>query len=226
MDPGSLADQPIRDDRDLLRRHGPALLRAAAQAIEFGLKHGRVPKVSLGKLPPELKQHRATFVTLTQRGRLRGCVGTVSPRRPLIADATANGYAAAFRDPRFPSLTSDEYDQTAVSLTLLGHESELSFVDEADLLSQLVAQRDGLVIADQGKRAVFLPQVWKNIPSPAEFLRELKLKAGWASEYWSPTLKAWRFSALSVYSRSAETSSVNVEEDADAPDARDARDAL
>jgi hypothetical protein len=216
MGPGSLADQPIRNDRELLRRHGAALLQAAGRAIEFGLEHGRAPKVSLGELPPELRQQRATFVTLTRDNRLRGCVGALSPRRPLIADATANGYAAAFRDPRFPALTRGEYDQTSLSLTLLGQASELSFADEADLLNQLVPQRDGLIIADQGKRAVFLPQVWRNLPDPAAFLRELKLKAGWTAEYWSPTLKAWRFSALSVYPRGTNTSSVNVKEDADA----------
>ena len=216
MDPGSLADQPINNDRDLLSCHGAALLRAAAHAIEFGLEHGRAPKVSLGKLPAALRQNRATFVTLTRRNRLRGCVGTVSPCRPLIADATANGYAAEFRDPRFPSLTPKERDQISLSLTLLGREAELSFSDEADLLNQLVPRHDGLIIADQGKRAVFLPQVWKNLSDPAEFLRELKLKAGWDSEYWSSTLRAWRFSALSVYPRSAATTSVNVKEDADA----------
>ncbi len=216
MDPGSLADQPINDDRELLRRHGAALLRAAGRAIEFGLEQGRAPKVSLGELPPELRQHRATFVTLTRRNRLRGCVGTVSPCRPLIADATANGYAAAFRDPRFPALTREEYNQTSVSLSLLSREAELSFADEADLLSQLVPQRDGLIIADQGKRAVFLPQVWNNLPDPAAFLRELKLKAGWTGEYWSPTFRAWRFSALSVQPRSVDIGPVNVQEDVDA----------
>lgn len=210
-----MADEQNIDDQQLLLRHGGALLAAAAQAIDFGLKHGRAPKISVDDVPQELQQHRATFVTLTLDNRLRGCVGTLSPRRPLIEDAAANGYAAAFRDPRFPALTLEENERVSLSVTLLGPETELSFADEAALLSQLIPQRDGLIIADQGKRAVFLPQVWKNLSDPTDFLGELKLKAGWTRDYWSPTLKAWRFSALTVRPSNVDTSSVKVTEDID-----------
>jgi AmmeMemoRadiSam system protein A len=210
-----LVDGQNIDDRHLLLRHGGALLAAAAQAIEFGLKHGRAPKISVDGLSQELQQHRATFVTLTLNNRLRGCVGTLSPRQPLIADAAANGYAAAFRDPRFPGLMLNEYERVGLSITLLGPETELSFADEAALLDQLVPERDGLIIADQGNRAVFLPQVWKNLSDPTDFLVELKLKAGWTRDYWSPTLKAWRFSALTVRHGNEDASSVKVTEDID-----------
>jgi AmmeMemoRadiSam system protein A len=195
-----LADEQNIDDRQLLLRHGGALLAAAAQAIEFALKHGRAPKISVDDVPRELQQHRATFVTLTLNNRLRGCVGTLSPRQPLIADTAANGYAAAFHDPRFPALMPSENERINLSVTLLGPETELSFTDEAALL---------------GKRAVFLPQVWKNLSDPADFLVELKLKAGWTRDHWSPTLKAWRFSALTVRRGKEDASSIEVTEDID-----------
>ena len=211
-----MADDQHTEDQQLLLRHGGALIAAAAQAIDFGLKHGRAPKISVDDVPQELQQHRATFVTLTLDYRLRGCVGTLSPRRPLIEDAAANGYAAAFHDPRFPALTPKENERVSISVTLLGPETELSFADEAALLDQLVPLRDGLIIADQGKRAVFLPQVWKNLSDPTDFLVELKLKASWTRDYWSQTLKAWRFSALTVRPGNEDPSSVKVTEDIDA----------
>ncbi len=210
-----MADEQDINDRQLLQRHGGALLAAAAQAIDFGLKHGRAPKISIDDVPRELQQHRATFVTLTLSNRLRGCVGTLTSRQPLIADTAANGYAAAFHDPRFPALMPSENERINLSVTLLGPETELSFADEAALLDQLVPERDGLIIADQGKRAVFLPQVWKNLSDPADFLVELKLKAGWTRDHWSPTLKAWRFSALTVRRGKDDASSIEVTEDID-----------
>ena len=211
-----MADEQNTEDQQLLQRHGGALLAAAVQAIDFGLKHGRAAKISVDDVPQELQQHRATFVTLTLENRLRGCVGTLSPRRPLIEDAAANGYAAAFHDPRFPALTPKENERASLSVTLLGPETDLSFADEAALLDQLVPLRDGLIISDQGKRAVFLPQVWKNLSDPTVFLVELKLKAGWTRDYWSPTLKAWRFSALTVRPGNEDASLIKVTEDIDA----------
>jgi AmmeMemoRadiSam system protein A len=68
---------------------------------------------------PALKQPGATFVTLTQHGQLRGCIGSLEAWRKLDADVNANAKAAAFRDPRFNSLTRDEFDHTRVEVSLL-----------------------------------------------------------------------------------------------------------
>jgi AMMECR1 domain-containing protein len=46
----------------------------------------------------------ATFVTLTQHGELRGCIGSLEAWRPLLADVQENACNAAFRDPRFEPL--------------------------------------------------------------------------------------------------------------------------
>ncbi|MDP3483764.1 MAG: AMMECR1 domain-containing protein, partial [Sulfuricella sp.] len=55
-----------------------------------------------------LKELGACFITLTQQGDLRGCIGSLEARRPLLQDVKANAYAAAFRDPRFSPLTLGE----------------------------------------------------------------------------------------------------------------------
>ena len=63
---------------------------------------GEPPALSLNGRSPALSPWRATFVTLTESERLRGCIGSPAPRRPLIADAIANAAQAGFADPRFP----------------------------------------------------------------------------------------------------------------------------
>ena len=64
---------------------------------------------------------------------------------------------------------------------------------EADLVSRLRPDIDGLIIEDGKKCATFLPSVWKGIPEPARFVRELAAKAGWPAGHWSATVRAWRY---------------------------------
>src|SRR4051812_27296734 len=52
-----------------------------------------------------LRETGASFVTLKLDGELRGCIGTIDPRRPLGDDVAANAIAAAYRDPRFPPVS-------------------------------------------------------------------------------------------------------------------------
>ncbi len=72
------------------------------------------------------------------------------------------------------------------------------FADECDLLSRLRPGRDGLIIEADGRRALFLPQVWETLREPREFLTQLKRKAGLADEAWPDDIRAWRFLAASV----------------------------
>jgi AMMECR1 domain-containing protein len=58
----------------------------------------------------------------------------------------------------------------------------MRFADEADLLSQLRAGEDGVILDADGRRATFLPQVWESIPDKRQFLRELARKAGLADD--------------------------------------------
>src|SRR3546814_16259589 len=91
-----------------MARHGGELLRATASVINYALQHGKPPRLHLDSFHQALRQKRATFVTLRRDGKLRGCIGSVEPVRPLIADAAFNVYRAAFRDPRFPPLQAAE----------------------------------------------------------------------------------------------------------------------
>ena len=69
----------------------------------------------------------------------------------------------------------------------------MRFENEADLLSQLQPHRDGLLIEDAGRQAVFLPAVWEQLAGKEEFLAHLRAKAGLPRGHWSPHFCASRF---------------------------------
>lgn len=188
-------------DAAVLSAVGPVLLELARASIMHGFATGTVlaPTPDHG-LPPLLTAPGASFVTLRRQNRLRGCIGSFVAGRPLMTDVAQNAFNAAFRDPRFLPLRHDELAELEVSVTLLTQPVQIACTGDDDLLRQLEPRRDGLIIADQGKHALFLPMVWHEIREPRHFLGQLKLKAGLAADHWSPSFKAYRFRAVDVKS--------------------------
>lgn len=173
------------------------LLAVAFEAIRCGLGGTRhAPRTH--DYPPTLRGWRASFVTLQHAARLRGCIGTLEPLRPLIEDVSHNAYAAAFEDPRFPALTPAEFESLDVHISVLNDPEPMRFASEAELLAQLRPRVDGLVLQEGRLRGTFLPSVWEQIPAPDEFWRHLKLKAGLPADYWSATLAVQRYTVESV----------------------------
>jgi MEMO1 family protein len=173
---------------DLASRHGAMMNDVARRAI-CGERDSHPPE----KLPPAFGRAGATFVTLHKAGRLRGCCGSVTARRPLIEDIRTNAVRSAFRDPRFAPLERVEWAQVSLTVTLLSPLEPISFEGESDLLSQLQPHRDGLLIEDAGRQALFLPAVWEQLTHKEEFLAHLKAKAGLSRGHWSPGFRASRF---------------------------------
>lgn len=170
--------------------HGTTLLRLARQAIAERLE---LSAPDTETLPAIFQQPAATFVTLTKQGQLRGCIGSLIARRPLAKDVCDNACAAAFRDPRFPPLTANEFPQVGVEVSLLSCPTPFPVVDEADACRKLQVGIDGVILSTHGHSATFLPQVWEQLPTPELFLQHLKAKAGLAADYWSPDLKLERY---------------------------------
>ena len=127
---------------------------------------------------PELAEKRATFVTLHKHGRLRGCIGSILPVRPLIEDVIHNARAAAFEDSRFPPLQPEELDEIDIEISLLTVPQPLSYEDEADLRRKIRPGVDGVIIRLDGRQATFLPSVWEQLPDFDRFFAHLCLKAG------------------------------------------------
>jgi len=142
---------------------------------------------------PWLQDKGASFVTLTQNEQLRGCIGTLEAHRALLIDVKANAYAAAFHDPRFSPLSSDELDDTQIEISLLSAMQAIAFANESDALAQLQPGVDGIVLEFGHYRSTFLPQVWEQLPDARLFMAHLKHKAGLSPEFWDEELKLYRY---------------------------------
>ena len=155
------------------------LLSTAHMAIRYGLRHSPERyEVEHAGLPKELLSPQASFVTLRIDTQLRGCIGNLSPSEALIDSIAHNADSAAFHDPRFSPVTTDELGQLTVHISLLNPSQAIRFDDENDLLSQLRPGIDGLIVKLNHHQATFLPSVWEQLPHPRQFLNQLKIKAG------------------------------------------------
>jgi uncharacterized protein len=173
--------------------HGQLLLGIAEGSIRHGLAHGAPLPLALADYPAELLDKHATFVTLERAGAVRGCVGKLQHLHPLVQEVASNAFAAAFLDNRFEPLGADELEGLTLTVSLLSPPEPLPFRSEADLLDQLVPGRDGLIIKAGPSQALFLPAVWDSLPEPAQFLDQLKRKAGLPARGLPRDLRASRF---------------------------------
>lgn len=171
------------EDQDKLE-----LMAIAHAALTKAVCEGKTTRVPLDMLPLRLQQPGASFVTLMQRGHLRGCIGTLSAHKPLAQDVADNAAASALRDPRFPSVVPLEIPRLHIEISVLTPPVDFPVRDEADLLKKLQPGEHGLILQDGDCRATFLPSVWEQLPKPRDFVAHLKHKAGWPVDYWSPTL--------------------------------------
>ena len=178
--------------------HKKQLLTLAAASIKYGLEHNKPLPIKPADYPLPLQEIRASFVTLTIRKELRGCIGTLEAIRPLVKDVVGNAFAAAFRDPRFNPVAENEYQDLHYHISVLNPPLPMQFSSEADLLAQLRPGVDGLVLEDLGRRGTFLPSVWESLPEPAEFFRHLKSKAGLSPAHWSSTLRVQRYTVENI----------------------------
>jgi len=140
-----------------------------------------------------LDEPGACFVTLTRQGELRGCIGTLEAHRPLGVDVRENAVAAAFRDPRFTPLTLVEFDDIRVEVSLLSPTEVLVVASEEHALASLRPGVDGVVFEYRHYRSTFLPQVWEQLPEPAEFMAYLKRKAGLSTDFWAEDVRLSRY---------------------------------
>ncbi|MEA3522432.1 MAG: AmmeMemoRadiSam system protein A [Campylobacterota bacterium] len=127
---------------------------------------------------PKLQEKRAVFVTLNLKGQLRGCIGSLIPHRRLIDDVISNAKSAAFRDPRFPPLTQEEFKNIEMEISLLSVPYELEYEDIADLKAKIRVGVDGVILQHHNNQATFLPSVWEQLPDFESFFTHLCYKAG------------------------------------------------
>jgi len=160
------------------------LLNLARTTLVHVTTNGQLPEISAKDVPPKLAETKACFVTLTEHGELRGCIGHILPREPLYQAVEDNAQNAATRDWRFPPVQADEVDKIKIEISVLTEPQPLRFNSPEDLLGKLQPYADGVVLKIGSRGATFLPQVWEQIPDKVEFLNRLSEKAGCEPSAW------------------------------------------
>jgi AmmeMemoRadiSam system protein A len=175
--------EELSDERGLI------LLAIARESLAAALRLG----AEAPRDEPWLRETGATFITLRERGDLRGCVGSLRAYRPLLDDVRSNARAAAFSDTRFPPVQAREYGEISMEVSLLSPCEPCEFGCEEEALAQLRPGVDGIIFEVGERRSTFLPQVWEQLPDPWDFLAHLKRKAGLPPAFWDPAVKLWRY---------------------------------
>ncbi|MFO0605104.1 MAG: AmmeMemoRadiSam system protein A [Polyangiales bacterium] len=169
-----------------------ALARHARASIEHALG-GPAPAPPRGDV---FDRPGATFVTVYRAdGELQGCIGSLEPSRPLARDVAHNARAAAIDDPRAEPLAPADVPRLAVEVSVLSPHAPVPYDGTlAGACAALSPGVDGVVLSWNGHRATFLPQVWDDVPDPADFLRQLARKAGLPPRVWPAgvTLERYR----------------------------------
>jgi AmmeMemoRadiSam system protein B/AmmeMemoRadiSam system protein A len=186
-----------RDDagKGLTAEEKTSLLAFARETIRRYLETETVP-LARG-FDPALERNCGVFVTLKEHGDLRGCIGHMMEDLPL---AQVTGYCAlqaAFNDPRFSPLESDELPAVEIEISVLTPYKPVKGYEDIQI------GRDGVLMEKDGRSAVFLPQVaveqgWTR----DEMLSQLSLKAGLSRDAWKKDAAFQTFQAT-AFSESA-----------------------
>jgi len=174
---------------DLTPAEKQRLLTIARQAITGYLTNGAPP---LFEETGRLAEAGAAFVTLTEQGQLRGCIGHTQAILPLYQTVAECAVSAAVSDPRFPPVTKDELGRLDIEISVLTPLQPVTSLDEIQV------GRDGLMLSSGRARGLLLPQVATDYGwNRTEFLENTCRKAGLPSDaYKSPNAQIFKFQAL------------------------------
>ncbi len=174
---------------------GEVLLRLARASIAQDLGAHPAEPLETGACVPGawLAEPGATFVTLFTDGELRGCIGSLEAHRPVGEDVVSNAAAAAFRDPRFPSLTRADLPKLRIEVSLLSPLEPFPVKNEDDAYVRVRPFEDGVALRLGERRSVLLPQVWERCRTPRVFFEALKMKAGLEANGWDGAIELSRF---------------------------------
>ncbi len=151
--------------------------------VRAGLAGQPAPKVDPETLAPVLRAPHGVFVTLEVDGQLNGCIGSIVPAEPLGAAVAELAWRSAF----------DDYPSLEFKLSLISPLEPVPAGSEPELLANVEAGVDGVLIRHGEVSGTFLPAVWEKLPDPLTFLRHLEAKAGLRPGDWPAGMQAWRY---------------------------------
>lgn len=146
------------------------------------------------KYPDSLNKTNGVFVTLTENGELRGCIGFCSTRRKIIENLR-DAAIESCQDLRFLPVCAKELPQLEFDVSILSEPMLIKAETPLELLEKITPKKDGLIIERDGNSGLFLPQVWNELPEKEEFLCNLCLKAGLPIDAWKNGAQIYKFNA-------------------------------
>jgi AmmeMemoRadiSam system protein A len=169
------------------------LMVIARRAIGDAL-HGRS---SVVQIPAEgnLSRPGGAFVTIRIEGNLRGCIGYIQAPLPLAEVVAEVAQKAATEDPRFPPLSSEEFDRAGIEISVLSPLRRIAGVDEIQVGVH------GLLLELRQARGLLLPQVAVEYGWDREtFLENTARKAGLPRHAWmDPDAEIYIFAAEIIH---------------------------
>lgn len=182
-----MTDESASATRPLSDSCRAELLSIAREAVTRYLDDGTVPEG-----PPSaarLAEPGAAFVTLTEGGRLRGCIGYTEAVAPLFRVVREVAVAAATEDPRFPPVVPAGLRDVRFGISVLS--PPLPIRPEAVRVGI-----HGLIVSQGAGRGLLLPQVavehgWDS----GQFLSQACLKAGLPPDAWRGVASIQAFTA-------------------------------
>jgi AmmeMemoRadiSam system protein A len=160
------------------------LLDLARRSLQAAVNDEMLPEIEPPDVSDKLLEPTGCFVTLRNKGKLRGCLGQIFPRAALYKAVMHNARSAATSDPRFAQVRPDELAQIEIEISILAEPQPLSFDSPEELLAKLHPLADGVVLQIGDHTATFLPQVWANIPDRVAFMNSLSRKADCDEDAW------------------------------------------
>jgi len=161
------------------------LLDLARRTLRAQLEGEPAPLIDEDALSVPLKTEAPCFVTLTEGGRLRGCIlDSFVPHEPIVRNVMRNVILAATGDPRFSPVTAGELPSLTIEVSILGRPYAISFEGPEELVTALRPGVDGVILSTTYGSSTYLPQVWDQIPDPETFLSELCRKHGAPGDCW------------------------------------------
>jgi len=155
------------------------LLRWARQKIEAAVRGEAQIEIPRAELTERLRAPNGAFVTLKERGELRGCIGQMDFKQPLWQNVIAAAVASALEDPRFSPVQPKELAELHVEISVLEPPVPLARVEDFD------AQRHGIIIQKGFNHGLLLPKVAQEYGWNAQKTLEMVCwKAGLPPQAW------------------------------------------
>jgi len=169
------------------------LVKLARDTIERYIRRNEVLQAPPeAEQTPEMMEKGGVFVSIKKRGQLRGCIGTIEPRQPNVAEEIIqNAISAATCDPRFPPINADELRDLDITVDVLTTPEPIESLDQLD------PKRYGLIVqslANPFKRGLLLPDLPSIRTAEEQFHHTKVYKAGIADE--DEPIQMYRFEVV------------------------------